>query len=872
MATKFHIPAWKDTSLARQRLLDQLTTGLEEGRKLTLVSAPAGYGKTTLASSWISSLEAGLRCSWLSVDESDNDPARFLNYFLTAFFTLDDTLREDLEHLVHLPQPPAVSGLLDDLINALAQLGTPGMIVLDDYHVISNPEIHDALEYFIQHQPPRIHLVFLTREDPPLPLARLRARRQMTEIRAHELRFTAAEARQFFDEAAVKDLDDSCIEELEARTEGWAVGLQLAALALHRHPDPTAFIGTFHGSHRFILDYLAEEVIQKLESNVREFLFSTSILDRFNADLCCALTGREDSAEVIAFLEQANLFIVPLDGERIWYRYHHLFADYLRSQLDTAAQTGAYLRAAAWYESEGLLEQAVSCALASGDAGAAADYLGRALTRDVTWSSGNMSLLSAWLDALPSGTLEGRPKLCLDASRILYLMGRFDQAEARISQAEEILAGMPDLSEKQGLAAAARVYRGSIAAVRGQSQSALELISGALDQLPSGDHLVRGRAYFSLGLADELSGLLEQAVSNYMQSSEEAEAAGVLFLAVHARSAAAQVQIRQGRLFLADQACQKAILLAAGQQIPPLGLAHVIRGGIALERNVPDRAEEYLDKGMSLARRGGLMDDVILGLSVLARLYTLQRREEEASTAIQEAVSIVERFQIPRLSALLAAYRARLQLRFGHLKAALQWAEEVLTQNPAASHEYEALTLVRVLLAASQLEPVLPVLELLLEKSNSSGHVQAVLEVQLLLSLYYQAAGDLKSAQRWLTESIRLGAAGGYARIYLDEGQPLMELLPAVRSAAPEFVDSLMRILAEETGKTISLLDQLIEPLSDQELRVLELIAAGRSNKEIGEELFISVGTAKWHVHNVFQKLGVSSRPQAIVRAQELGL
>lgn len=873
LATRFHIPAWQPSGVERRRLLELLDQGLEEEHSLTLISAPAGYGKTTLAASWIANLKRQNRqCAWVSISSGMSDPNQFFSYWLTAVLSLAPSLSEHFEPVLHHGKLPPLEALMDDLINHLASSNVDGLIFLDDYHLVTCPEVHEAMEYFIENKPVCFHPVILTREDPPLPLARMRGRGQLTEIRARDLRFTLEEAGRFFDAAFHDRLGRGSLQLLEERTEGWAVGLQLAALALQGQDDPESYIQRFRGSHRTVLDYLAGEVLASLGEDTRRFLFWTSVMDWFNADACRAVSGRDDAADVLAFLEQSNMFIVPLDDERNWYRYHHLFSDYLRSQLSREEQSQACLRAAAWYESRDLIEQAVDHALASRDADAAAGYLGRALNRDSTWSSGNMGLLSSWLDALPSRTLEDRPQLCLDASRILYLKGRFDQAEARIAQAEHILERRDDFSEKQGLAAAASIYRGAIAAVRGQSSEAMGLISGALEELPQENHLVRGRAFFSLGLANELTGQLEQAVDHYLEASEEAEAAGVLFLAVHARCAAAQVQIQQGRLYLAEEACQKAIMLAHGQEEPPLGLANVIRGGIALERNDLERAEEYIEKGMRLARSGSLMDDVILGLAFLGRLYTAQGLEEAAGAAIREAVSIVELFRIPRLSALLAAYQARLQLRFGHLKPALQWAEEAMERDPADSHEYEMLTMVRALLAAGRLEPVLPVLEHLGEKSSVSGNVQLEMEVQMLMSLYYQALGEQETAENWLGESIRSGEAGGFARIYLDEGQPMLDLLPSVRSDAPEYVDALVSMLSEETGVEVSPLDQLIEPLSEQELRVFKLIAAGRSNREIADELVISVGTAKWHVHNIFQKLGVSSRPQAIVRARELGL
>lgn len=874
LATKFHIPTWRATGVPRPRLVELLTAGLRENRKLTLVCAPAGYGKTTLVTGWIDSLSgANHRAAWLALDEADNDPARFFSYWLAAFQQLDESISAKIQPLFSLPQLPPIGMVLDELLNELAALEDPILLTLDDYHLISSSQIHEALEYFLDHQPAQCHLVILTRQDPPLPLARLRARGQMTEVRASDLRFTPEEARQFFINSMKLNLTDEAADVLEARTEGWAVGLQLAGLALQHMTDPQRFIETFRGSHRYVLDYLAEEVIHQLGEEIRSFLTRTSVLDRFNADVCFALTGRSDSQAVIAYLEQANLFVVALDNERIWYRYHHLFSDYLRTLLDRPEQTALYKKASAWHETHDLMVEAVRYALASGDPDFCADVIERAVEKDSTWSGGNIALLSGWLEALPPQVFLSRPQLALNSSRILYLTGRFELAEKRIDQAEQTLKSLPVTPETEQMLALSALYRGSIASVRGDVEQAIEQTLFARARLPRENHLAHARAFFSLGLAYEISDQTAQAVENYLQSSDEARSAGVLFLAVHGLCAAAQVQISQGRLYQAEQTCRQAIQLTEGLSMAPLGLAWSILGGIAVERNDLKSAEQALLDGISLSRQGGLMDDVVAGLAHLSRLRVVQGDTASALAAIQEVKSIMQDFGVERMEAIASAYLARVQLYMGQKQMAAQWAAQVQAMRVTVNHELVDMTLVRVMLATGELDTIPSILHSILEKATAAGRMQTCIESMLLLALFHQAKQDVHAALDWLGKSLRLAAPEGYARIFLDEGKMLLDLLPKARHLSPELVDTLLGQSGQPEGPSRPAPhEQLPDPLSEQELRVLHLIVEGKSNQQIAAELFISVGTAKWHVHNVLQKLGVGNRSQAIARARELNI
>lgn len=874
LATKLHIPPFRPFEVTRPRLLEQMHTGLREGCKLTLLSAPAGYGKTTLAAGWVHSLAGSRQIGWLSLDPEDSDPGRFFAYFLGALQAAGVSGLDALLSLFDRPQIPPSQALLDELLNRLSAVESPLLLVLDDYQVITSPVVHDALAYILDHKPVTFHLMLLTRQDPPLHLARLRARRQITEIRAQVLRFTPEEACQYFTQVMQLDLTREAARALEERTEGWAVGLQLAGLALQNTADPERFIQSFRGSHRYVLDYLAEEVLARQSEQTRWFLARTSVLDRFNADLCGALTGQPDAQAVIDHLEKANLFIVPLDDERIWYRYHHLFRDYLTTLLDRKEQAELSKKASLWHEANGMLTGAVRYALASGDPDFSAGVIERAVDQNTTFSGGNVALLTSWLAALPAHTLQQRPRLNLNASRIFYLASQFDLAEKHLNQAEAAIKTSPPAPETELLLALAALYRGSLALVRGDIQQGIEQTVYAQARLPADHHLAHARACFNLGQAYEITDELDQAVENYLLSGDEALLAGVRFLAIQAYCSAAQVQVKLGDLTLAEHTCQAAVQMTGGERIPPLGLAYIVLGGIALERSDLAAAEALLQDGTALSRQGGLMDNAVLGMASLARLRICQGDAPGAHAVVQEARSIIQTFGVPLMASRAAAFLARLQLAAGKLQEAARWAAEYQAKR-SGTDEYEELTLARVLLASGQSGLVPQILQPVLDQAGRAGRRSSQIEAMLLFSRYDHARKDLAAAEKWLVRAVALAAETGHVRIFLDEVGPLVDLLPRMRSAAPEFVDQIIKAVQRQPGAGISTGsspdDPLIEPLTPQEQRVLELIVAGRSNQEIAAALVISLGTAKWHVHNILQKLGARDRPQAIARARELG-
>ena len=872
LETKITLPPRRTSEVPRPHLLQQLNLGLEQQRRLTLISAPAGYGKTTLASGWLNSLAADCPTAWYSLEDGDNDLARFLNYLTAAARKVLPGLGAESEHFLAQSDSPNLSILLNEFINDLDAAKQRLIIVLDDYHAVHAAAVHDALEHLIDHLPVNIHLVMTTRQDPPLPLARLRARGQLTEIRARDLRFSKIEAAEFFRQTMKLDLPQEACEALEQRTEGWAVGLQLAGLAMQNQADPAAFIESFRGSHRYVLDYLADEVLRQQPHAIRDFLYKTCILDRFTSESCAALTGDPQAEQILQQLETANLFLIPLDTERRWYRYHTLFSEYLRTLLPKEERKPLYQAAADWFAANRFTAEAVSYALASQDTAFAAQVIDQAINQNETWSRGNINQLSAWLDALPLEAYRGKPRLCINASRLMYVIGRLGDAEKLIAMSTDDLADWPDAAEKRELLALGKLYRGSVAALKGEIEVALTLTHQALPDIPADNHIAIARGHFSLGIAHELAGEIQTSIEHYLESSAQAEQAGVQFLTIHACCGAAQVLINTGALSRAEQTCRQAVLLARGERIPPLGLAQILLGWIALERNQLESARALLEDGIALSRRGGLQDVVLTGLTFLVRLLLALNDRETAASLIQTAYASTQAFDFSRAAQIGAAHLARFHLAIGDLAAANHWAKQASAARQNPGSELTDFTLARILTAAGNPAAVPELLQPHLDRASRKGMHKTEMEAALLLALAAQADGNSQADLTWLERSLRLAAAEGWVRLYLDEGQPLLDLLPRARSAAPELVDAILAAAMPGTAVPLPPHQQLPDPLSEQELRVLRLVIAGKSNQEIAADLFISVGTAKWHVHNILQKLGVANRPQAIARARELKL
>jgi LuxR family transcriptional regulator, maltose regulon positive regulatory protein len=879
--TKCYLPPARVGGVTRPYLLAQLDAGLRAGHRLSLIAAPAGYGKTTLAASWVR--QAGLPVIWLTLDARDNDLGHLLRYLRLAITQLGPERGRSLHAALDAPAMPPLEDLVAAVVHDLEDAGRHAaaegehlLLTLDDCHKLEAPAVHAWLALLVEHLPPACHLLLISREDPPLPLPRMRARGQLTELRAQELRFTTAEAAQFFAEAMQLPLPPAWVAALEARTEGWVASLQLAALSLQgRSPDQgEAFIRDFSGSHRFVFDYLAEEVLGLQAEDVRTFLRRTAVLERFHAPLCQALTGRADSQAMLRHLEHTNLFLVPLDDERMWYRYHHLFADYLRSTLPAEERAQLLGDAARWCADAGLLLEAVQYALESGDPERIAATVERALQQAAIWSGGELAMLVRWIDALPGQVLDAHPRLCLDASRALFLSGRLALASQLLDQAERTLRVAPPLPEAEGLLAIAEVYRAALAAFRGEVRYAVATVTRARPRLPASEPLANARAADALGLAYGLAGDLAECERWYAEASRLGQAAGVSYLAINARCEVATAQLGQGRLNQARETCREALALAGGAPIPPTGLALVLLGEIAYEQDDLAAAEEYLREGMARSEQGGLHDDLRVACLLLARLRRAQGDFDAAATAVERAAALIPIHEAPRLDRLAEAWRAWVQLARGNIEAAGQWARGYAarrrTEIVETSQDGELLVLARVSLAQGNPVQAIGVLQGLEGQALAAGRVRTAITVLVLLALAQQTAQD-RAAVGTLARALQLAAPEGFVRCFLDEGAALAPLVTQVGAAAPRLVRRLRAALTPAASPATTP-PPVPGALSEQELRVLQLMVAGHSNEEIAEALVIAVGTAKWHVHNILQKLEVSNRPKAIARARELGL
>jgi LuxR family maltose regulon positive regulatory protein len=869
--------------VARPRLTARLDR--EAGRELTLISAPAGFGKTTLLIEWLRARTGGEgSVAWVSLYEGDNDPTRFLSYVVAALGTVQEEIGEGVLSALRSPEPPRIEAITATLINDLAALPEELTLVLDDYHVIDSEPVHEVVAFLLEHLPPNVHLVISSRIDPPLPLARLRARNQIMELDAADLSFTPEEAATFLNSVMGLDLSAEEVVVLEERTEGWIAGLQLAALSMRDRKDIPAFLQAFSGSHRDVLDYLAEEVLDRQPAQVRNFLLQTSVADHLTGALCDALTGRSDGQAMLEKLERDNLFVVALDDERRWYRYHHLFAEFLRGRLgreNPGLVSELHLRASGWYEYNGLIAEAIGHAFSAPDHECAARLVEKRI--EETWSRGEFPTVLRWLEALPSGTKRRHPRLFLHHAAVLTLTGRPDDAEPLLKDAERAAAAFrEDRRFLLGFASAIRSWR---ARLRGDAPRAVELARRALSLLPDEDAPQRNFAAVCLGYALRTTGDLAAAIEALAEAVEIGRTASHTYGTLIAMVWQARVQAELGRLREADDAFRRALRFVTERGVellPAAGLAHVGMGALLYERNDLDAAERELEEGTDLAERTGEVSNLVWGYVALSRAKRARGDEEGALKMALEAERVARNAGADLQIAFAANWMARLRLARGDLEAAAfeqeraAGAGEVLV----AAWELERTTLARLLIARGERDEALRLLERLREAAETTG---SAIEILALQALALRAIGEKVKAMSTLARSLSLAEPEGYVRTFVDEGPPMAKLLSEVlearqsgRQGSPSpsahYLRKLLAALERDATGTAPPGAELPEPLSERELEVLILIAAGKSNRQIAKELFVTAGTIKAHIRNIYRKLEVHSRTQALARARELSL
>lgn len=904
VATKLALPPARPALVPRPRLIDRLETGLQ--RKLTLIAAPAGYGKTTMVSAWHATAPGSAwPLAWLSLDMGDNDLARFWSYAITALQTLHAGLGADALALLQSPQPPPLTTALTLLINALAALPAPVALVLDDYHAITAPAIHESLAFLLEHQPSQLHLVIISRVDPQLPLMRLRARGELTEVRAADLGFTTDEVETFFNQLLDLHLTTDQVAMLAARTEGWITGLVLVAHALPGHANAATFIHELAGSQRFILDYLVEDVLQQQPSHIQRFLLDTAILGQLTGSLCDALLLGEDtppdaaySQQVLSELERKNLFLVPLDGQRRWYRYHQLFAEMLRSraqQLQPERLPLLHHRAAAWYVQQGLIPEAVEHTLAARDMELAARLVEQ--IAEATLLRGEVRTLLGWLSALPEAIVHARPRLSLAHAWALVTMGYVDAAEAQLQDVGQTPEHQATAADRPPLGGAAAALQALVAGQRGDVPGMITLAQQALafDTADTGEP--RSLSLLALGNAHFFNGELEAAHQTLTQVIAPREVTADLFATMLAIYILADVEMHQGQLHQAAELLQQGKQLGIGpdgQPMPIAGLAHMALGDVLRERNDLDAAMQSLQTGIALARQWGIHILLVDSTIALARLKQASGDNDGALQVIRDfEVQMHQAWVTPWHRAQLAACRVRLWLAQGQRTLASQWAEDYAARleadapnlRPLVKYGFAHTTLARVRLTQGQPVEAVQLLTRLLAVAEPGGWMGDVIEIMALQALGLQAQGATTQALAILERALVLAEPEGYVRIFVDEGAPMAALLAqsAEHRAQSDplliYIEHLLRAFPEPQRQAqivrrspLERSNALIEPLSARELEVLRLLAAGLESPEIARELIISVSTARTHIKNIYGKLGVHGRVQAIERARALGL
>lgn len=901
LATKLFIPRPRKNLVFRPRLMEYLNAGLE--KKLTLVAAPAGFGKTTLMSEWI---PKSPRCvAWLSLDNNDNDPTRFWAYFIRSLQGLRKELGEGAFSLLESPQAPPITSILTALVNDIAAFPDAFSLVLDDYHVIESQPIHDALAFLVENQPANMHLVITTRMDPPLPLARLRARDQLTELRANDLRFTADEAASFLRDVMGLNLSTSDIAALEARTEGWIAGLQIAALSMQGREDIPGFIHAFSGSHRHILGYLADEALSRRPKGTLNFLLQTSILDRLCGSLCDAITGESGGQAILENLEHANLFITPLDDEGRWYRYHHLFAEVLRARLQQSQPNlmpELDRRASAWYEQNGRLSDAVSHALAAKDFIQASRLIEQ--TSRAMWQRGEVTTLQNWLAALPTDIRRASPQLCLAQAWGALAVGQLAVVDSSIVEAEEAMSPF-DEANVRPLRAEANAIRSALAGYRQDSDKSIELAQRAIQDLPQGEHFLRGRLAYNLGWASMSQGDLPTASQRLREAATFSLNAGDLSTASFALNALGAGLEAEGRLGESASCYQQVIqaIQKHGQPLPVTAAsgAYVRLGGILYEWNDLDKATQCANQGIELSRPFQTGGALFIGYLILARVLGAQGDLTGALETLQSAETAVRTEATLQLGLrMVESVRAQFWLAQGNIRSVAHWAKAYETglNFPANGDwpgirqfspvfDFECLTLVRVRMAQALWDQALKLLTWLKPVIESGSRNGSLIKLLSLRALALRAQVLCSESIATLEHALSIAEPEGFIRTFVDEGEPMRLLLLDYQSILKKklgdgddseslrlltYTDKLLAAFSPPvpSGKPESV--GMLEPLSERELDILRLIATGRSNQEIAEILVIAVSTVKSHINNLYGKLGTNRRTEALAIAREKGL
>lgn len=917
LSTKLYCPPASNNLVPRPRLHALLDDGIRSGSKLILVAAPAGFGKTTLIADWLQGhLDGGrrdqtasvnpFRVAWVSLDDSDNDAKMFWTYVIAALDGLQPGIGEQTLSLLRGTNDVPIESILVALINQLAALPETLVLVLDDYHLIENEDIHPVVGYLIEHLPPQMHLVINSRSDPPFSLARLRGYGQLTEVREDDLRFTAEEASTFLNQMMGLSLSPEHIDVLGTRTEGWITGLQLAALSVQRR-DPSeiqAFVDAFTGQHTYIIDYLAEEVFYDQSPETQEFLLLTSVLNRLHGALCDALTGGENGQATLEALHQANLFIVPLDNERQWYRYHQLFTEFLRTQFNRIYPDRApelHRRAALWYKAEGRGHRAIRHALKAQDYELAADLL-EEIARPM-WQSGEIRRVRNWLEALPRNIVQSRVELCLVFAWLLAIDNQLTAVEPLLTAMQVHVQACENTASLEGETKAIRAY---VATKQHRNVEAIGLLHQARDTLPISNEHIHGIVLYLLGMAHRQREDYTAAVTAYTAAIDVNLKSGNALLCLNSLSSLVGIQVTQGQLRQAIRTYEQALQFATqqskqsewGRELLLSRTSNLYRGmGTLLgEWNQLDEAVEHLKRAIRLAQESKEWWLLEQSQLALVRVKQAQGDIDSALEAMSQAERTALKIEDPVFFTRFKARRAWAWLTMGDTEPAVKWAEasglhpsdiqQADWPNQVADKEREYLTLAWVGIIQGRAE-VLPLLDQLVESSRNRERKWHLLESLVLKAMAMYTQGQRTEALEPLQQALELAEPEGFVRLFVDKGPVVVSLLrdAGTQNITPDYVARLIAAFPDtaipngmpEAMQVQNLISASIplttmDPLSPREFEVLYLIAAGLSNREISEELVITEGTVKGHVHKIYRKLDAHSRTQAVAKAREYRL
>jgi LuxR family transcriptional regulator, maltose regulon positive regulatory protein len=882
LESKLFIPNQTHKLVTRPHLLNTLENQVTQ-HKLTLISAPAGYGKTTLLADWARSSNWPL--AWLTITGEENDIDKLLRYLLAAWETMQPDIVEQPLGILLSSQMPEMKAVLSAFIQAANALSGHIVFILDDYHLIEEAAVHDTVAFLLDHLPTRLHVILAGRNDPPLPLARYRARGQLLEIRADDLHFTYEETASFLNQSMQLDLTIEQIDSLHARSEGWIAGLQLAALAFRRYPDSER-IPRVSGRQRFIADYLAKDVLNQIQSDLREFLLRTSLLSNLCGPLCDAVTGQKKGQAMLEAVERENLFITPLDDRREWYRYHHLFAEFLQGELARHFPdevTGLHRRAARWYLSHNLMEEAFRHGLAGEDADLVIEIFDRNLGAKL--AGGEIKIVANWIESIPENWFFEHPEIDLARTGLLIVTGALEAAVRNIDEIEERLSFAQSADRHAGIARATAV-RCFIACFQNNLERAQAYAEQALNELPQSDISFRLGVYGALGDTYRRNGFWEEANQNYLKALDFTHAPETRVQAMHVFGALADLELRQGHLKRASAYWRKALVFIQEREswgrlpLPVIGWVYIRMAEIFYEWNQLSDAWNHVSRGLKRAELGGDVRSLIAGYVIAARLKLAEGEVEGAAEYLERARPLEEQASFPDWTSQFERTQLELWLAQDRLRTAVLWSDEmshssILEDRPESV--ISQLTMTRVLIVkgdSQSLEAAYSFLERLLDLAERQGLIGVLIEALALQALADWKRSRSGSALVSLERALRLAEPQGYLRLFINLGLPMAHMLQKARSRRvfPEYIDKLLSNFNLHIASTAQNEPPLTEPLTRREQEILQLMSAGLTNQEIAEELVISAETVKKHTGNIYSKLRASNRTEAAARARDLDL